>query len=70
MGFYIQGENQNWAVGGNIPVNATFSNNGLTLNVHGIVLDIVETLGLPLNLNKIENQEQAKRRAIYKTFLQ
>src|SRR5438045_7232517 len=70
MGLHIRGKNHNWSAGGKIPANATFPVDGRTLHVRGIVLDTVETLGQPLNLNEIENQEQAKRQATCEIFLQ
>jgi hypothetical protein len=75
MCFYIRQGNERWAAGGYIPAKATFSNDGLVLYAEGIVLDKVESLGLPLNLNEINKrpylpQEKAKLRAICETFLQ
>lgn len=75
MGLYIRQGDERWLAGGHNTREATFSSDGSALYVEGIVLDKLETLGLPLNLNDIGKhslltQEKAKLIATCEKFLE
>lgn len=71
MGLNIRQGHDQWLAGGDNIAKVTFSNDGKTLYAEGIVLDKLETLGIPLNLNEIgKDSLKAKLRATCEKFLE